>query len=78
MSKLDEKYPSYAQVNVLVPKWHLAYFVPIDGHFGQIVRYGLQICFFPGIYIDFDIQTDFEVNQTEISHSIPKNTSKSH
>ena len=27
------------------PKWHLAYFVPIDGHFGQIGRYGLQICF---------------------------------
>ena len=45
MSKLDEKLPSYAQVNVLVPKWQLAYYVPIDGHFGQIVRYGLQICF---------------------------------
>ena len=29
MSKLDEKWPSYAQVNVLVPKWHLAYFVLI-------------------------------------------------
>ena len=45
MSKLDEKLPSYVQVNVLVPKWHLTYFVPIDGHFGQIGRYGLQICF---------------------------------
>ena len=33
---------------------------------------------FPSIYIDFDIQTDFEVNQTQISHSIPKNTPKSH
>ena len=64
MSKLDEKCPSYAQVNVLVPKWHLAYFVPIDGHF----------C----IYINFDVQTNFEVNQIQISHSIPKNTSKSH
>ena len=40
MSKLDEKLPSYAQV-----KWYLTYFVPIDGHFGQIVRYGLQIFF---------------------------------
>ena len=28
----------------------------------------------PRIYIDFDIQTNFEVNQTQISHSIPKNT----
>ena len=24
------------QFNVLAQKWHLAYFVPIDGHFGQI------------------------------------------
>ena len=45
MSKLDEKLPSYVQVNVLAPKWHLTYFVPIDGHCGQIGRYGLQICF---------------------------------
>ena len=29
---------------------------------------------FPSIYIDFDIQTNFEVNQTQISHSIPINT----
>ena len=27
------------------PKWHLAYFVSIDGHFGQIGRYGIQIFF---------------------------------
>ena len=25
--------------DVHVPKWHLAYFVPIDGHFEQIGRY---------------------------------------
>ena len=31
-----------------------------------------------GIYINFDIQTNFEVNQTQIGHSIPKNTPKSH
>ena len=65
MSKLDEKCPSYAQVNVLVPKWHLTYFVPIDGHFGQIVRLDMDFKFvLPGIVIDFDIQTNFEVNQT--------------
>ena len=45
MSKLDEKCPIYAQFNVLVRNWHLAYFVPIDGHCAQFVRYGLQIRF---------------------------------
>ena len=45
MSKVDEKLPSYTEFNVFVPKWHLAYFVPSDGHFGQFVQYGLQICF---------------------------------
>ena len=59
--------------NFHAPKWHLAYFVPIDGHFGQIGRYGLQICFAHS-YINFDIQTNYEVNQTQIGHSIPKNT----
>ena len=33
---------------------------------------------FTCIYIDFDKQANFEVNQTQISHSIPKNTPKSH
>ena len=32
----------------------------------------------PGIYINFDIKTKFEVNQTQRSHSIPKNTPKNH
>ena len=27
-------------------------------------------------YITFDIQTNFEVNETQIGHSIPKNTPK--
>ena len=31
---------------------------------------------FPIIYINFDIQTNFEVNQTQIGHSIPKNVQK--
>ena len=30
----------------------------------------------PSIHINFDRQTNFKVNQTQISHSIPKNTSK--
>ena len=30
----------------------------------------------PSIYINFDIHTNFEVNQTQISHSISKNTTK--
>ena len=50
--------------NVHVPKWHLTYFLPIDGHFGQIVMYKCT---------NFDVQTNFEVNQTQIIHSIPIN-----
>ena len=30
----------------------------------------------PRIYINFDIQTKFEVNQTQIGHSIPKKLQK--
>ena len=32
----------------------------------------------PGIYSNFDIQTNFEVNQTQIIHSISINTPKNH
>ena len=32
----------------------------------------------PIIYINFDIQTKFKVNQTQIGHSIPKKTPKTH
>ena len=32
----------------------------------------------PCIYRNFDIQTNFEVNQTQIIHSIPFNTPKNH
>ena len=32
----------------------------------------------PSIYINFDTETNFEVNQTQISHSISKNTPKNH
>ena len=30
----------------------------------------------PNIYINFDIQTNFEVNQTQTDYSIPNNTPK--
>ena len=33
---------------------------------------------FPIIYINFDIQTKFEVNQTQIGHSILQNAPKTH
>ena len=36
-----------------MPMWHLAYFVPIDGHFGQIGRYGLQNLFIPVFFFGF-------------------------
>ena len=32
----------------------------------------------PSIYINFDVQTKFEVNQTQIGHSIQKKTPKTH
>ena len=32
----------------------------------------------PRIYSNFDIQTNFEVNQTQIIHSIPIDTPKNH
>ena len=32
----------------------------------------------PDIYIHFDIKTNFEVNQTQIGHSIQKNTLQNH
>ena len=31
------------QFNVLADKWHMAFFVPIDGHFGQMFDFGLKI-----------------------------------
>ena len=45
----------------LPKKWHLTYFVPIDGH---------------SIYINFDIQTKFEVDHTKIGHSILQKLTK--
>ena len=62
-SELKEIELSYGQIMSKPPKWHLAYFVPIDGHFWQIGRYELQICLARS-YFNFDIQTNFEVNQT--------------
>ena len=35
-SKLDEKMTELCPINVLAQKWHLTYFVPIDGHFGHM------------------------------------------
>ena len=60
------------------PKWHMAYLVPIDGHFGQIGRCMDFKFVLPCSYITFDIQTNFEVDQIQIGHAIPKNTPKNH
>ena len=57
--------------NVHAPKWHVVYFVPIDG---QIVRYGLQMAILVIVWsifwdkmailglIDFKIGLNIEVN----------------
>ena len=48
-----------------------AYFLPIDGHFGQMF-WDMNFKFvLADININFDIQTKFKVNQTQIGHSIP-------
>ena len=39
------QWPSYGQIMSMSPKWHLAYFLPIDGNFGQIGRYGTSNLF---------------------------------
>ena len=66
MSKFNE-----CPFNVLAQKWHMAYFVPIDGHFGQILCDMNFKFVLPIIYIIFNIQPKFEVTQTHIGHSIP-------
>ena len=65
-------------INILAQKWHLTYFVPIDGHFGQMFCDMNFKFVLPFIYINFDIQTKFEVNQTKIGHYILQNTPKTH
>ena len=63
-------------INVQVKKWHLAYFVPIDGHFGQML-WDIDFKFvLPPIYINFDVQTNFKVNQTQIVHAVPNKSLK--
>ena len=51
------------RVNVLAQKW-------------PMVRYMNFRFVLPRIYINFDIQTKFEVNQTQIGHSISKKLQK--
>ena len=44
---------------------------------GKLVDMDLKFVL-PRSYINFDKQTNFEVNQTQIGHSITKNTPKNH
>ena len=46
--------------NVHAPKWHLADFVPTDGHFGQTFWVMDFKYVLPLIYINFDLQTKME------------------
>ena len=55
--------------NVHAPKW------PILCQLMEILAKLLDMdvkFVLPYIYINYDIQTNFEVNQTQIGHSIPK------
>ena len=74
--KFGRKMTKLCPFNVLVPKWHLAYFVPIMAILAKVFDMDFKFVL-PRIKINFDIQTNFEVNQIQISHSIPKNSPKS-
>ena len=75
MSKLDEKLLSYGNLMFMRQSgiW------PILCQLMAILAKFLDTDFkfvLPSIYNNFDIQTNFEVNQTQIGHYIPKNTPK--
>ena len=70
MSKLDE-------VNVLVQSGIWLILCQLMAILAKLLDMDFKFVL-PRIYINFDVQTNFEVNQTQISHSILKNTSKSH
>ena len=57
---------------VRAPKWHLAYFVPIDGHFGQV----FEIWTSNLLCLVFTLTLIYKVNQTQIGYSIPKKLQK--
>ena len=63
--------------NVHVAKWHLAYFCQLMAILGKLVDMDFKFVL-QSIYTTFDIQTNFEVNQTQIGHSILKNTQINH
>ena len=74
---MDEKWPSYAKFNVHAPKWHLAYFWQLMAILAKLLDMDVKFVLL-GVYSNFDIQTNFEVNQTQIIHSISIDTPKNH
>ena len=40
------------QINALAQKWHLAYFVPIDGHFDQWLGLQKKFGFWAQIFLE--------------------------
>ena len=63
------------QFNFHAPKWHLAFLCQLMAILAKLLDMDFKFVL-PSIYINFDIQTNFEVNQTQIGHSVPKNTPK--
>ena len=68
--KIGWKMTELFQFNVQAAKWHLAYFVPIDGQIFWDMDFKFVL---PLIYINFDIKTNFELNWTQIDHFIHTN-----
>ena len=56
-------------LNVLVPKWHLAYFCQLMASLAKLLDMDFKFVL-PSIYINFDIQTNFEVNRYAKEHPV--------
>ena len=65
------KKQAYYKKNVKI-RWKMTELCPIN-----VLAQKWHLTYFvPNIYSNFDIQTKFKVNQTQISHSIPKKLQK--
>ena len=51
----------------IAPKWHLAYFCQLMAILAKLLDMDFKFVL-PSIYSNFDIQTNFKVNQTQIIH----------
>ena len=77
MYKLDEYWPSYANLMLKRQSGIWPILCNLMAILAKLLETDFEFCL-PNIYININIQTNFEVNQTRIVHSIPKITPKIH